>query len=132
MPRVARQDQLVTGCEAMATPRPLADDEQALVQLLLAQAFPGVEALRRQAMNLLARPGCVCGCGTIDLLPQGDVPLSDASNPLPSARVLDAAGEDIGGLILFLRHGLLSSLEVYSFDQPLPLPTPDRVLLYEG
>lgn len=43
-------------------------------------------------------------------------------------RILDANGEDIGGLLLFVEAGLLGSLEVYSYEGPLPLPAPDRVL----
>ncbi len=34
----------------------------------------------------------------------------------------NAAGDEVGGLLLFIRHGLLESLEVYSYDEPLPLP----------
>lgn len=103
--------------------RPLTANEQALVDALLTPEFPGAEALREQAKALLARPGCTCGCGTIDLLPQGDPPRSTTTNPAPSeGRVRNATGEDVGGLLLFIRHGLLESLEIYSHDEPLPLP----------
>lgn len=87
--------------------------------------FPGVEELREQAKALLARPGCGCGCGTIELLPQGEPPCSAATSPAPSVgRVRNADGDEVGGLLLFIRHGLLESLEIYSCDQPLPLPHP--------
>jgi hypothetical protein len=103
--------------------RPLSPHEVALVAALLAPDFAGVEALREQAKVLLARPGCTCGCGTIDLLPQGDPPRSAAKSPAPSeGRVRDPAGEEVGGLLLLVRHGLLTSLEVYSYFEPLPLP----------
>jgi hypothetical protein len=107
----------------MTDARPLSANEQALVDALLAQEFPGVEALREQAKALLARPGCTCGCGTIDLLPQGAPPRSAAPSPaLSEGRVRNAAGDEVGGLLLFIRHGLMESLEVYSYDEPLPLP----------
>lgn len=90
----------------MTDARPLSSNEQALVDALLAPDFPGVEALREQAKALLARPGCTCGCGTIDLLPQGDPPSSVAGSPAPSeGRVRDPAGDEVGGLLLFIRHG---------------------------
>ena len=101
--------------------RPLSANEQALVDAMLSPEFPGVEGLREQAKSLLARPGCTCGCGTIDLLPQGSPPRSAATSPAPSeGRVRNAAGDEVGGLLLFIRHGLLESLEVYSYDEPLP------------
>lgn len=103
--------------------RPLSANEQALVDALLSPEFSGVEALREQAKALLSRPGCSCGCGTIDLLPQGDPPRSTATSPAPSdGRIRDAAGGELGGLLLFIRHGLVESLEVYAHDEPLPLP----------
>jgi hypothetical protein len=43
-------------------------------------------------------------------------------------KVVGADGEQIGGLILFVTDGRLSSLEVYDFvDERLPMPSPDRV-----
>ncbi len=37
-------------------------------------------------------------------------------------------GESIGGLLLFVDDGRLSSLEVHSLvDDPLPMPLPERV-----
>jgi len=107
----------------MVDGRLLSNDEQSLVDALLATPFEGVEALREQAKVLLARPGCTCGCGTIDLLPQGDLPRSTAAGLVPSeGRVRNPAGEELGGL-LFVRHGLLESLEIYShYGDPLPLP----------
>ena len=107
----------------MTDARPLTANEQALVDALLALEFLGVEALREQAKALLARPGCTCGCGTIELLPQGRPPRSASTSPASSqGRVRNAAGDEIGGLLLFIEHGLLVSLEVYSYDDPLPLP----------
>lgn len=38
----------------------------------------------------------------------------------------DADSNEVGGLGLFVRDGL-ESLEIYSSDDPLPLPPADRV-----
>jgi hypothetical protein len=111
-------------------PGPLTQNERALLDALLAHEFAGVESLRAQLGSAQAKRGCQCGCGTIEFVFSGEgLPLADGPSPVPAeGRVLNATGEDIGGLLLFLEAGLLGSLEVYSYDDPLPLPTPDRVL----
>ncbi len=124
----ATDSRISLGC--VSDGRPLTQNERALVDGLLAQSFEGVEALREQAKNLLAgtTPACTCGCGTIDLLPQGDAPRSHATSPVASGgAVRDEAGAEVGGLLLFLEDGRLASLEVYSYDEPLPLPSAERV-----
>ena len=110
-------------------PRPLTPDERVLLDALLVHSFPGVEELRLQAQRVEAKKGCECGCGTIDLvLTEQGLPRSNASSPVPAeGRVLDAAGIEVGGLLLFLADGRLQSLEVYSYDDPLPLPEVDQV-----
>lgn len=82
-----------------------------------------------QARQVSASPGCTCGCGTIDLHVPDDGPPSSASSPVPvEGTVVGAGGEPIGGLLLFVDDGRLSSLEVYSLvDDPLPMPLPERV-----
>jgi len=42
-------------------------------------------------------------------------------------QVFDSAGNGLGGLLLFLQDGFLASLEVYSNDEPLPLPALETV-----
>lgn len=108
---------------------PLTIDERRLLDGLLAHDFPGVDELRVQARVVHARKGCTCGCGTIDLVPMGnDPPRSEATSPVPTeGTVLDTSGVDIGGLLLFLTDGLLGSLEVYAYNEPLPLPMIDNV-----
>lgn len=110
-------------------PRPLTPRESELLEAFLSHDFVGVEALRAQTRGLLAKSGCDCGCGTIDLIPQGDgLPSSSARDPVDvSGHVMDADGEPIGGVVLWVTDGLLSSLEVYSYDKPIPLPAVDSV-----
>jgi hypothetical protein len=113
-----------------ADQRPLSRVERELLDALLAHDFAGVEELREQARSVLASRGCECGCGTIDLSPRDrNAPRSSASSPVVvEGRVVDVDGQAIGGLLLFLREGLLSSLEVYSYDEPLPMPNLDQVV----
>jgi len=59
---------------------------------------------------------------------QDQLPRSDESNPVPAeGQVFDSAGNGLGGLLLFLQDGFLASLEVYSNDEPLPLPALETV-----
>jgi hypothetical protein len=111
-------------------PRPLTAGELELLEGFLAHDFPGVAALRAQTRGLLAKRGCTCGCGTIDLIPvEHELPRSSGGNPVEvSGDVLGADGEPIGGVVLWLADGLLSSLEVYSYDRPIDLPAVGSVL----
>jgi hypothetical protein len=118
-------------CRAM--PRQLTDDERRLLDGLLANDFDGEDALQIQATSETARRGCKCGCGTIELVPaQPNAPRSTARSPVPAeGRVFDDEGKEIGGLLLFLEEGQLRSLEIYSFDQPLPLPKIENVIWHQ-
>ena len=114
--------------EHSAARRPLTTTERALLDALLDHEFDGVEELRAQARRATASTGCECGCVTIDLHVPEDVPVSSATGPAPvEGTVVDAAGEPIGGVLLFVRHGRISGLEVHSLDEPLPVPAPERI-----
>ena len=112
----------------MTDHRPLQPAERALLDAFLAVDFDGVEALRAQVLGTTATPGCACGCGSVDLLPDPSAPRSTATSPVPvEGAVRDEADEEVGGLLLFLDDGRLASLEVYSYVDPLPLPPAERV-----
>jgi hypothetical protein len=110
-------------------PGPLSEDERALLDGFLAHDFLGVEELREQAPHVMAEKGCDCGCGTISfVLDASPMPHSASRSPVPVDGYVRAAdGEEVGGLILFLDEGMLAALEVYSYDDPLPLPSPEQV-----
>ncbi|WP_433266103.1 hypothetical protein ACQPWR_02265 [Micromonospora vinacea] len=110
-------------------PRPLSPEEAAVLHALLAQDFPGASELRMQSRDVLAQPGCGCGCGTIWLWPQGrHLPASNATSPVPAEGiVVDDQGKTIGGILLFVQEGQSADLEVYSYDEPLPMPPAHRV-----
>jgi hypothetical protein len=80
--------------------------------------------------GLRVRSGCRCGCGTLDLLPAGATEHGEEpASPAPmTIDVLDDEGEVAGGILLFLKGGHLSTIEIYSFDdRPLQLPSPERL-----
>jgi hypothetical protein len=111
-------------------PNPLTEHEWALLDALLSHDFPGVGELREQAQHVHAKKGCQCGCGTIDFVPDATpVPRSETANPAPVEGVVrNADGEEVGGLILFIKDGMLLSLEIYSYaPEPLPLPPLEQV-----
>lgn len=110
-------------------PSPLLADERALLEGFLSHEFLGVHDLRQQTQQVFAKKGCACGCGTIEFVHDGSpVPRSSAPSPVPvDGTVTDTVGVEVGGLILFLRDGMLQSLEVYSHSEPLPMPGPDQV-----
>ena len=114
----------------MRTNRPslLSGDELALLEGFLSFDFEGVEELREQMNHLTAKRGCTCGCGRIDFVLDGaKVPRSVAANPVPVGATVRDTGDEVGGLTLFVHDGLLQSLEIYSYAEPLPLPRPDQV-----
>lgn len=110
-------------------PSPLTDDERTLLDAFLEHDFPGVQELREQARLVTAKRGCECGCGTIEfVLDVTPVARSGAANPVPvDGLVRDANDEELGGLILFVKDGVLQSLEIYSHAEPLPLPRMEQV-----
>ncbi len=110
-------------------PGPLSAAERQLLDGFLGHDFPGVEALRTQARAVQAKSGCTCGCGTIDLVVSDPrPPVSEAVSPVPvEARVLGEDGKLIGGVLLFLSDGLLSTMEIHSYGDPMPLPCADQV-----
>src|SRR5438445_6389267 len=55
-------------------PRSLSDLERATFAVLLAEPFPGWEALRRQAQIARVDAECTCGCGSIALIVDRDSP----------------------------------------------------------
>ena len=112
--------------------RPLTDAESQVLSSLLALDFHGVSELRCQAASARVVGTCSCGCASVELeVDKEQCPPSSAGRPIPAeASVLDASGNPIGGVIVFLTAGYLSYLEIYSFDKPIDVfPPLDRLKL---
>jgi hypothetical protein len=116
-----------------ALARPLSKSERELLELLIPREYPTNNSLLAQLDALLAFPSCDCGCGSIGFEhPGGLRPGSSGLTPQVTGsaypRVVDEDGNDVGGLILFARQGLLDDLEVYAFgEDPLPMPDSHHV-----
>jgi hypothetical protein len=115
-------------------PRLLLPIEQDTLRALLDRAnFPGRDELLAQIESATVVGYCTCPCASIDLdvdrtHPRGpDVP----GRTIPTqASVLDAAGEEIGGIIVFVDEGYLSALEIFDYGEPIsPLPPLERLEL---
>jgi hypothetical protein len=112
--------------------RRLSDLEQALLEAILDQPYPESKALLDQLESTEAQQGCDCGCGTINLRVDEDMaPVALLGSLAPGeAEVLSESGVSEGGLIVFVRDGYLSCLEIYSHGEPLALPVVDRIRPY--
>lgn len=105
-------------------PRPLTVEESLALDCLLSADFPGVDVLREQAAVARVVGGCGCGCPTVHL--EVDLDLARPAHPgVVSAWLLDDEG---ASLLLFVREGKLSALEVSWMDEPPKVfPSCDRV-----
>jgi hypothetical protein len=114
-------------------PRPLVPIERDTLLAILNHAdFEGRDELISQVDSASVDGYCGCGCATVSLVVQPEARRAPtALRMIPnSARVFDAEGEEIGGIIVFLLDGYLSFLEIYDYlDGISPLPPIDRLVI---
>ena len=99
-------------------PRPLTGREAETLEFMLSAAFPGDEVLREQASRAHVIEQCTCGCATIDLGLERDAPVAPEIQgaPLVQTRARDMDEHPVA-LMLFVRDGRLSSLEIVWYDE---------------
>jgi hypothetical protein len=99
-------------------PRPLTGREAETLEFMLSAGFPGDEVLREQAARALVIEQCTCGCATIDFGLESDAPVAPEIQgaPLIQARARDMDEHPVE-LMLFVRDGRLSSLEIVWYDE---------------
>jgi len=100
-------------------PRPLSSEERALVEFLLSAEFPGRDQLNSQLGFAEVVGTCECGCGTVNLAVTGPAARAVCREPIP----VEAHGTGIQ-VLLFVRGGLVCSLEIVDFEDKRPLPYP--------
>lgn len=110
-----------------AQPRQLAPKERELLDFLLSGEFPGNGTLREQAKVVEAIGECDCGCGTLHLI----VPQTMARAAIRRHIPVEAHGKGLE-VLLFVRDGLLSSLEIvdYGDNRPIAYPRPTDLQLW--
>lgn len=93
---------------------------------LLGQCFDGVESLRRQWERALVESSCECGCGSIAFVfvePPPCAPDATRHRVPVEAEIVDERDEIVGGVIVFVRDGVLDDVDVYSVvEEPQPFP----------
>jgi hypothetical protein len=104
-------------------PRPLTERENDILDFLLSADFPGVEKLRKQAETILVTGRCDCGCATVYLTVDESLPTADEVEKYAAVDAAGRPGADDAPppeLILFVRDGRLSSVEIVWYDSPIP------------
>ena len=104
--------------------RPLTPREREVLTFLLAGDVPGAAELRAQAETARVTGRCGCGCPTIDLAVDEELPAARLTE-----RVVVEADAPDGGLIVFTDDGRLSGLEYWTTSDEVPgeLPSVDRI-----
>lgn len=108
-------------------PRDLKTHERALLEFLLTAGFPGRDELKDQMNRVKATGECDCGCGTIYFT----VKEPSEQEGVRAHPCVEAHAEALD-VILFVRGGLLSSLEIVDYlnRRPLTYPSPADLKLW--
>lgn len=109
---------------------PLTTHEHEVLTDWLNHDSPHASGLRQQLqLGVLAESSCDCGCGSISLLLTNEASRHrvDISGPYPIKALLTDPLNP-GGMILFLKDGLLDDIDVFSVgEQPAQFPSPGEV-----
>jgi hypothetical protein len=111
--------------------RPLSEDEIALLQWLVDHGRPDAPKYRSQIPQLRVVSRCGCGCPSIDVA-MGLSRKAGASHIIADGEAESPEGAHVG-IILHVRDGEISELEVYSItgeDTVFTLPKPERITLW--
>jgi hypothetical protein len=108
--------------EAGTVHRAITDREAATLAFMLAVDDARLEPLRRQASALTVVWECTSGCATVEFEVDRtrSSPVAGLCSPVTEAvsRVRDS--DELSDLILFLKDGWLSSLEIVGYSKPIP------------
>ena len=113
------------------TPRPMSPGEKDVVELILANEFPGAAELRAQVgfMQVVAQWGV--DSASIDLLVLEGTPRSsgvDGVIPV-NATVADESGSLLGEILLWATDGYLSAVEYAWYGDEPPSSLPDTSMI---
>jgi|HubBroStandDraft_5_1064220.scaffolds.fasta_scaffold182466_3 hypothetical protein len=108
-------------------PRQLSPEETALAEFLLSVEFPGHDELRKQLKLAQVTGTCECGCGTILIR------VNHANDKAVTTErvVVEAYGKGVD-VLMFVRDGALSSIEIVDHGdaRPLRYPKPEELSLW--
>ncbi|MER5356552.1 hypothetical protein ABT093_40310 [Kitasatospora sp. NPDC002551] len=112
---------------------PLSEDVRRTLELLLAGDTDVDRAYRAQLPHVWMKPGCTCGCPTVDLRVDRDTvaagPVVERSPVIADGSIRGADGQYIGEAMIFAFGGYLSTLEVCVWEGlgVLELPLCERL-----
>lgn len=113
------------------TPRPLSSGERAVVELILANEFPGAAELRAQIdfVQVVAKWGA--DSASVDLLVLEGAPRSPGvTGVIPvDATVADESGSLFGEILLWATDGCLSAIEYAWYGDEPPSALPDTTMI---
>ena len=108
--------------------RELTDQERRLVRWMLEHGSPEAAAFLPQLELAEVTPWrCPCGCASIDFQVRGKPPAPPGVNPI--ADFVFGENDNVSGIFIYEKEGILSGLEVYGFacEAPRSLPDPDAL-----
>jgi hypothetical protein len=108
--------------------RQLTPAEEQLIRWMLEHGNPEARAFLPQLEKAQVTPNrCPCGCASIDLSIDGFPEPSGGIHVL--ADFVFGADDDLKGIFVFEKSGVLAGLEVYGLanDAPKTLPSPDSL-----
>ncbi|MFD5258840.1 hypothetical protein ACFWM5_39265 [Streptomyces bobili] len=113
------------------TPRPMSPGERAVVELILANEFPGAAELRAQVgfVQVVAKWGV--DSASVDLLVLEGAPRSPGvAGVIPvDATVVDESGSLFGEILLWATDGYLSAIEYAWYGDEPPSVLPDIAMI---
>jgi hypothetical protein len=106
--------------------RPLNPKERELLEFILTADFPGRDELKIQTNCAEVCWECDCGCGTVNFELTEPCTRAAAREPIP----VEAYRESLE-VLLFVREGFLSSLEIVDYldVRPVTYPSPKELKL---
>jgi hypothetical protein len=107
--------------------RPLSKNERELLDFMFTADFLGRDELKAQASCVEVCWECDCGCGTVEFELKESRIRAAAHEPIP----VEGYGKGVD-VLLFVRQGLLSSLEIVTHGdaRPLAYPTSEDLQLW--
>ena len=109
-------------------PRPLTIDERALIEALLGGLRSGVGRYIDQLEEIVVVGRCRCGCPSINFATAGSAP---EGRPVPLVLADAESPEGIQvGVILWVRNGRLSGLEVHPWEASGSIRLPNSETLH--
>ncbi len=109
--------------------RRITTDEATVLTAFLAHSPTG--SLHLEQPSLVFR-SCRCGCGSIGFLPSDPGALREKFTVAPlTATVFDAAGAEVGGILIWVSGTTIRDVEIHSWSEPFPFPSFDQLHIHQ-